>query len=68
MGRPAKCAIDGVQFDYDQDCTDGVLRVDLDVVSAGSGELQLDQDHLELADFASCSVRRYSFGMPRIKS
>ena len=59
-GRPAKCAIDGVQFDYDQDCTAGVVRVNLDVVSAGSGELQLDQDHLQLADFASCSVRRYS--------
>jgi hypothetical protein len=25
-GRPAKCAIDGVQFDYDQDCTAGVVQ------------------------------------------
>jgi hypothetical protein len=38
----------------------GWFRVDLDV-AFGSGELQLDEDHLEVVEFefASCSVRRY---------
>lgn len=51
--------INGIHLDDSKDRNVDKVRVEIEVVR-GSGDMQLNSEYLELANFADCSVRRYS--------